>query len=88
MEDVADVGLGGEEAESGCVVLREGRLYGGDAEVFVALGEACASGEEVGLCVGGDGCVAIDDEISMGSDARGVDLRDGERGQKREKESG
>ncbi len=88
MEDVAHVGLGGEEAESGGVVLRERRLDGGDAEVFVALGEMSAGGEEVSLCVGGDGGVAIEDDVAVRSDAGGVDLGDGERGEEREKESG
>jgi hypothetical protein len=78
VEDVAYVGLGGEDAESGGVVLRRGRLYGGDAEVFVALGEASVSGEEVGLSVGRDGCVAIEDDVAVRSDAGGVDLRGGE----------
>jgi hypothetical protein len=88
VEDVAHVGLGGEEAESGGVVLRLWRLYGGDAEVFVALCEASASGEEMGLSVGGDGCVAIEDDVAVRGDAGGVDLRDGEWGKKREKECG
>jgi hypothetical protein len=88
VEDVAYVGLGGEDAESGGVVLRGGRLDGGDAEVFVALGEASASGEEMGLCVGGNGCVAIEDEVAVRGDAGGVDLRDCERRKKGEKESG
>lgn len=88
MEDVADVGLGGEEAESGGVVLRRGRLYGGDAEVFVALGETNASGGNVGLSVGWDGCIAIKDDVAVRGDAGGVDLRGGERGKKWEKESG
>jgi hypothetical protein len=88
VEDVAYVGLGGEEAESGGVVLRGGRLYGGDAEVFVTLGEASASGDQVGLSVGGDGCVAIEDDVTVRSDAAGVDLRGGEWGKKWEKESG
>ena len=88
MEDVAHVGLGGEDAESGGVVLRRGRLYGGDAEVFVALGEASASGDQVCLSVGGDGCVAIEDDVAVRSDAGGVDLRGGEWGKKGEKESG
>jgi hypothetical protein len=88
VEDVAYVGLGGEEAESGGVVLRGGRLHGGYAEVFVALGETSANGEEVGLGVGGDGCVAIEDDVAVRSDAGGVDLRDCARGQEGEKESG
>jgi len=87
VEHVADVGLGGEEAEGGGVVLRSGRLDGCDADMLVALGETYASGEETGFGVCGDGCVAIEDEISMGSDAGGIDLRQGDRGQKREKES-
>jgi len=88
VEDVAYVGLGGEVAESGGVVLRQGRLYGGDAEVFVALGEMSAGGEDMGFRVGGDGCIAIEDDVAVGSDAGGVDLRGGEWGKKWEKESG
>jgi hypothetical protein len=79
--------LGGEEAESGCVVLGCGRLYSGDAEVLVALSEAGAGGEEVGLGVAGNGCVAIENEVAMGSDAGGIDLRHGGGAQEREKES-
>ena len=78
MEDVAHVGLGREDAESGGVVLREGRLYCGDAEVFVPLGEASASGEEMGLRVCGDGCVAIEDDVAVRSDAGSVYLRKGD----------
>jgi hypothetical protein len=88
VKDVAHVGLGGEETESGGVVLRQGRLYGGYAEMFVALGEASASGDQVGLGVGGDGCVAIENDVAVRSDAGGVDLRDGQRRKKREEKSG
>jgi hypothetical protein len=63
-------------------------LYSGDAEVLVALSEAGAGGEEVGLGVAGNGCVAIENEVAMGSYARGVDLGYGSGGKKREKESG
>jgi len=55
--------------------------------VLVALGEVAASGEEVGFCVGGDGCVAIEDKVAVRGDAGGVDLGYGERRQEGEEES-
>jgi hypothetical protein len=77
VEDVFDVGLGGEAAQGGGVVF-SGRLGcrddGGDAEVFVALGEMGAGRRDAGFGVAGDGGVAIEDEIAVGSDAAGVDL--------------
>jgi hypothetical protein len=88
VENIAHVGLGGEDAESGSVVLRRGRLYGGDAEVFVALGETSANGDEVGLSVGGDGCVAVEDNVAVRSDGGRIDLRECEGGKEGEKESG
>jgi hypothetical protein len=88
VEDVADVGLGGEEAEGCGVVLRGRGLDGCDAEVLVALGESGASGEEMGFGVAWDGGVAIEDEVAVGSYAGGVDLGYGGGGKKREKESG
>ncbi len=80
VEDVVDVGLGGETAEGGGVVFGGGGLDGGDAEVLVALGEA-GSGGDVGFGVGGDGGVVIKDEVAMRGDAVGVDLGTGEAGQ-------
>jgi hypothetical protein len=77
VEDVGYVRLRGEEAEGGGVVLRDGGLDGGDAEVFVALEETSSGGGDAGGCVTGNGGVAIDDEIVVGSDAVGVDLGDG-----------
>jgi hypothetical protein len=74
MEDVLDVGFGGEATESGCIVFQGCGFDGGDAEVLVAVGETGSGGGDEGLCVGGDGGVAIEDKIAMGSDAGGVDL--------------
>jgi hypothetical protein len=74
VEDVVDIGLGGEAAQSAGVVFGDGRLDGGDAEVFVAPGEMGAGGGDAGFCVTGDGCVAIEDEVAVGSDVAGVDL--------------
>ena len=84
VEDVGDVGLGGEAAEGGGVVLLGRGLDGGDAEVFVALGEMGAGGGDAGFGVAGNGGVAVEDEVAMGSDAGGVDLGAGETGQRRE----
>ena len=56
--------------------------------MFVALGEVSASGHQMRLSVGGDGCVAVEDDVAVRSDAGGVDLRKRERGKKWEKESG
>jgi hypothetical protein len=74
VEDVVDVGLGGEAAEGAGVVFRNGGLDGGDAEVLVTPGEMCAGGGDTGFSVTGDGRVAIEDEVTVGGDAAGVDL--------------
>jgi hypothetical protein len=37
-----------------------------------------AGGGDSGFSVAGDGCVAIQDEVAVGSDAAGVDLGTGE----------
>ena len=74
VEDVIDVGLGGEAAQGAGVVFRDGGLDGGDAEVFVAAGEVRARGGDAGFCIAGDGGVAIEDEVAVGSDAAGIDL--------------
>jgi hypothetical protein len=74
VEDVVYVGLGGETVEGGCVVFGGGRLDGGDAEVLAAAEEASAGGGEMGFGVGGDGSVAIEDEVAVGRSAVGVDL--------------
>jgi len=52
------------------------------------LSETGASGGEMGFGVAGDGCVAIEDYVAVGSDAGGIDLCDGEGGKEREKKSG
>ena len=54
---------------------------GGDAEVFVALGEVGAGGGDAGFGVAGDGGVAIEDEVAVRRDAGGVDLGTGEAGE-------
>jgi len=79
VQDVGDVRLRGEEAKGGGVVLRGGRLDGGDAEVLVALEETSSGGGDAGRCVAGDGSVTIDDQVAMGGDAVSVDLCAGER---------
>ena len=79
-----DVRLGGEQAESGCIVLLAGgRLDDGYSQMLVALGEVNACGEDAGLCISGDGGVAIEDEIAVGDVAGGVDLGNGNRGQQK-----
>ena len=84
VENRDDVRLGGEQAHSGCVVLRTGgRLDDGYSQVLVALGKVKACGEDAGLCISGDGGVAIEDEIAMGDVAGGVDLSRGNRGQQK-----
>ena len=74
VEDVVDVGLGGEAAEGGGVVFGRGGLDGGDAKVLAAVDEASAGCGEMSFGVGGDGGVAIEDEVAVGRDAVGVDL--------------
>jgi hypothetical protein len=78
VENVIDIGLGGEAAQGAGVVFRECGLDGGDAEVFVAAGEMRASGGDAGFGIAGDGGVAIEDEVAVRGDARGVDLGTGE----------
>ncbi len=69
VQDVLDVGLGGEAAHSGGVVLIEGRgTGGGDTEVFAALEEAGACRVHADFSVAGDGGVAVDDKVSMRED--------------------
>jgi len=88
MEDVGDVGLGNETAESGGVVLLGHGLDGGDAEVLVAPGETSAGGGDAGLGIAGNGGVAVEDEIAMGSYAGGVDLGAGDTGEEEYQDDG
>jgi hypothetical protein len=81
MEDIVDVRLGSESAKSAGVVFRKDGLDCGDAKVFVAPGEMGAGGGDAGFGIAGDGRVAIEDEVAVGSDAVGVDLGTGESGQ-------
>ena len=74
VEDVVDVGLGGEAAEGGGVVFGCGGLDGGDAKVLAALGEADSGEGDADFGVGGDSGVVVDDEVAMRHDAVGVDL--------------
>ena len=91
VEDVVDVGFGGEAAHGGSVVFRGGGLGGCDADVLVALGEARAGGGDAGFSVSGDGGVSINDQVAVGCDAGHVDLgaggccSDGHDHRKREK---
>jgi hypothetical protein len=87
-EDEVDVGLGGETAQGGGVVFRDGGLDGGDAEVFIPPGEMGAGGGDAGFCIAGDGRVAIEDEVAVGSDAVGVDLGTGETGKEERYDEG
>jgi hypothetical protein len=73
VENDIDVGLSGEAAEGGGVVLTGG-LDGGDAEMFVAMGEAGSGGCDAGFGVAGDRGVAIKDEVAVWGDAGRVDL--------------
>jgi hypothetical protein len=82
-EDLVDVGLRGQAAEGAGVILRNCGLDGGDAEVLVAPGEMGAAGGDAGLCVAGDGRVAIENEVAMRSDAVGVNLGAGDTGKKK-----
>jgi len=80
VEDVLDVGLRGEAAQGAGVILRDGGLDGGDAEVLIAPGEMGAGGGNAEFGVTGNGCVAIEEEVAVGSDAAGVDLASGDLG--------
>jgi hypothetical protein len=88
VEYVVYVGLGGEAAQGTGVVFRDRGFDGGDAEVFVAPGEMCAGGGDAGFRITGDGCVAIEDEVAVGSDAAGVDLGTGEPGEEDRQDEG
>ena len=50
----------------------------GYTEVLVAPGEMGAGGGDAGLGIAGDNGVAVDDEVSVRSNAGGVDLGAGE----------
>lgn len=67
-------------------------MNGGDAEALVAPEELCSGGVDAGFGVSGDGGVAVDDEVVIGSDVGGLDLgaevRRGEQKQSEETESG
>ena len=82
VEDVVDVGLGGEAAQGAGVIFRDGGLDGGYAEVFVAPGDMCSGRGDARFCVAGDGRVAIEHEVAVRGDAAGVDLGTGETGKK------
>ena len=69
VEDEFDVGLGGKAAQRGGVVLQDCGFDSGDAEVFVAPGEVCAGGGDVGFGIAGDGRVAIENEVAVRCDA-------------------
>jgi hypothetical protein len=82
VQDVVYVGLGGETAQGAGVVFRDCGFDGGNAEVFVAPGEMCAGGGDARFRITRDGCVAIENEVAVGSDAAGVDLGTGQSGKK------
>lgn len=86
VEDIVDVGLGGQAAEGGCVVFGGCGLDGGDSEVLVALGEAGAGCGDVAFGIGGDGGVVVEDEVAVWSDAAGVDLGSGDAGEEQSQE--
>ena len=90
VKDVFDVGLGGDAAQGGGVVILKGGLGfdGGDAEVFVAVNKVGARGRDAGFGVSGDGGVAIEDEVAMRCDARGVDLSTGRAGEEDREDEG
>ena len=66
VEDVLDVGLGGEAFEGGGIVCAWFGLDGGDAEALVAAEEMGAEGAGAEFRIAGNGCVAIDDEVAIG----------------------
>jgi hypothetical protein len=72
VEDVFDVGLGGEAVEGGGVVC--GGVDHGEAEVIVALKEMGSGDAGADFGVAGDGGVAIDDEVAMRDDGAGIEL--------------
>ncbi len=61
---------------------------GGDAEVFVAVAEVGAGSGDAGFGVAGNGGVAIEDEVAMRRDARGVDLCTGKAGEEDRQDEG
>jgi hypothetical protein len=77
VQNVVDVGLGGEAAHSGSVIVV--RLDRSDAEVLVAPGKVSAGRRDAGFRVAGDGSVAIEDKVTVGSDAGRVNLCLGKR---------
>ena len=73
VEDVLDVGLGGETLDGGGIVCAGVGLEGGDAEALIAMNEMGAEGAGAELGVAGNSGVAVDDEVSVGKDGLGWD---------------
>jgi hypothetical protein len=74
VEDVIDVGLGGEAAEGSAVVFGCGGLDGGDAKVLAALGEPDPGEGDAGFGIGGDSGVVVEDQVAVRRDAVCIDL--------------
>ena len=98
VQDVLDVGQGGEAAEGGGVGSWSGGaemwldhlgvdLDGDDTEAVVTQEDGCTGGMGVGGGVRGDDGIAIDEDISMRNDGCGLGLRMQEwRGERDEEE--
>ena len=86
VEDIVDVGLGGQAAKGGGVVFGGGGLDGGDAEVLAALGEPGAGEGDAAFGIGGDGGVVVEDEVAVWRDAAGVDWGSGMRPRREQKD--
>ncbi len=88
MEDVGDVGLGGEAAH--CRWRRPSLLEsgwcldGGHAELFAAVEETGAGGLGMGFRIAGNCCVAIDDDVTVRDYSSGIELCVGGPGRGRE----
>ncbi len=88
VEDVGDVGLRGEAAQGGCILVVSGGLDGDDSQMLVAVHETSAGGCDPGFGIAGDDGVAIEDEIAVGSDAGGIDLGGGDAAEKEQEDEG
>jgi hypothetical protein len=89
VEDILDVGLGGEAAQGGVVVLDDRLGFDdGDAKVLVAVTEVGSDRGNTGFGVAGNGGVAIEDEVVVRRDAHSVDLSHGKTGEEDGEDAG
>jgi hypothetical protein len=80
VEDVVDIGLGGEAAHGFVIGFKRGRSDGGDAQMLAAPDKAGSGDVDAGFGISRNGGVAVDDDVVVGKDVclRGKDGGDGQ----------